>query len=289
MATPQMSYEEAVTNLQAMFTRIEPEVIGAVLESSGFQLELAIEQLLTLDPAGDGAVSDAGPGGRSGSPVRDLDDPDRPPRTTFNSEAVVGSLDGALPTTVWRHTLPDDFLAVPGSSAPGGAVTSTSQEQMVEDAALAEMLSNEMFMEQLRSDPEFAAYLGQEAAYLDGLHGDDPRAEAGDKKSMKERLSTMGTGMKRRFANLASKFRRNDKGASRTPRGIGSSAAPQGEYQSLLGGGDGADDARETMTTDIDLDVAGDSAFFALGGDSDDDDDALRRRRSVAAAAPSAV
>ena len=151
----------------------------------------------------------------------------------------------------------------------------------MEDAALAEMLSNEIFMEQLRADPEFAAYLNHEAAYFNGRHGD---AGAGgvpaDKKTVKERLSTMGTGMKRRFANLASKFRR---GGSKGPgsRGIGGSASGaegSGMYSALLGD----DDGPEAMTTDIDLDVAGGDPAFALGGDSDDEDDGSLRRRSHA-------
>ena len=133
MAT-QLSYEDAVTQLQSMFTRVEPDVIGAVLEScgvyrsaavwvslagphgavsrlsAGFQMEQAIEQLLALSDAAPAGPAGPAASGASSAPVRDLDDPDRPPRPS--AEAVVGSLGGAGSPTVWRRPLPDDFLAV---------------------------------------------------------------------------------------------------------------------------------------------------------------------------------
>lgn len=70
----------------------------------------------------------------------------------------------------WRHVLPPDFLTLPyeviviasnqAAVAQHPSANSTPS-QLEGDEALASMLQNENFLEQLQSDPEFAAFLIQ--------------------------------------------------------------------------------------------------------------------------------
>jgi hypothetical protein len=74
-------------------------------------------------------------------------------------------------TKRWRHVLPPDFLTLPyeviviasnqAAVAQHPSANSLPLTQLEGDEALASMLQNENFLEQLQSDPEFAAFLIQ--------------------------------------------------------------------------------------------------------------------------------
>ena len=66
----------------------------------------------------------------------------------------------------WRNPLPDDFLIL-----PNGHEKLTSQQEY-QDAMLAQMLQNELFMEQLKSHPDYMAYVEAERRAL-GLYTHD--------------------------------------------------------------------------------------------------------------------
>lgn len=242
-----MEFEDAVMSLAGMFNTVEPDVIRSVLEGCQGQMEVAVEQLLMLSG---GAESGEGAGG---SPDPSMD--------VAPTSEVVGSLGGSGSSSAapvaFRHPLPDDFLAVPSSSSGS---SSTAAAQLAQDEAIAQMMSDELFMQQLQSDPEFAAYLGQEAAYLDTIAtgGAPPAEEAAATESLKSKFSKMGANLKRRFASFSKK--------KSSPAG---SSGDGGAYTSLL------DTTDEEGTTTIDLDVTG--GPFTIGDDSDDEGTLHRR------------
>lgn len=154
MAT--ITFEQALGSLTSMFPRIDVAVIEAVLEGNSGAMEPTVEQLLTLDPE---APSEPAAAPASGQPAQPV-----PPASAQNAPGQPQQ---------WRHPLPADYLVLPpvivqmaghGGGAqgvpglPAGADDATAA-QMLADQQMAEMLQNELFLEELRGDPEFAAYL----------------------------------------------------------------------------------------------------------------------------------
>ena len=139
-----MDISVAAKTLEGMFPQIKPGVILLVLESNGGHMEHSIEALLSMsEPSATDAEASTAP---------DSADP---------GPSVVGSI-ALAPSTGVRNPLPDDFLRVPGSATSG----TTSAAQQAQDAALAQMMVDDLFMDELRSNPEFSRYLGLEAQVL---------------------------------------------------------------------------------------------------------------------------
>lgn len=250
-----LTFEEAVTNLQVMFPALDTGVIAAVLESNGGHMEHTVTQLLELDagaaagapqPAkGKADGSGPGPAAPSKPPARTAPSSARAPvmHAPAASAAAASSSD-ASGARRWRNPLPDDFLRVP---AVGAAHTSSSSNQVMQDQLLAQMLENELFLEELRNNPEFAGYLFEEAdpdsRVRHRAHGAGAGRQAATGPTWQERLASMGGGMKRKFNSLALRFKRNTGGGARSSSTGGGDPS---QYRSLLGDGDD-DDAGDAV------------------------------------------
>jgi hypothetical protein len=165
--------------------------------------------------------------------------------------------------------LPPDFLEVPKVSAAVSASdmhTSTSAEQLARDEAFARMFQDEAFMRELRDDPELGEYMRrqeraarQRAARTGGgahspvaqpSRGGAPEGGSGQSwGTFTSGLSSMGTGLRQRFAGLAARFSRSGGGGAVTvPTSSAGHAAS--ETRGLLEETEEGDG-----TTEIDLDV----------------------------------
>ena len=115
-------------------------------------------------------------------------------------------------------TLPDDFLRIPGApyaSAAAAATTSTDANTLATDEALARMLQDKLFAQELKNNPEFAhlARGGVGAPSADhvqwGFGNRSNQQQARDGPGVMEALAGMGEGAKRRLAELAQKVKTN--------------------------------------------------------------------------------
>ncbi|GMI22390.1 hypothetical protein TrCOL_g246 [Triparma columacea] len=193
-----------------------------------------------------------------------------------------------------RTTLPDDFLRIPeysgiggmkhptalgggnnnnnttsgvdgfnggggsgvGGSSEGGGSQNT--DQMKSDEALARMLQDELFVEELRNNPEFRHLAnggnngrggggsggGMQRDVSGGIYGGGGgrnRGGSGEGKSLGESLSNMGGEAKRRFALFARNFNmKNKKNGSGSHEREGLlSSEEEITFSPLSGGGDG--------------------------------------------------
>lgn len=265
-----LTFEGAVTQLQVMFPAMDTEVIAAVLESNAGHMQRTVGQLLEIDAPADGptpALTQPSPSPpKHPSPARG---------STVTSTVTLGT--GATPAPAstgaprhhghrgassrrWRHPLPDDFLVVPGAGrAP---VTSTPEDQMSHDMMLAQMMEDELFLDELRRDPAFAAYLEAESEFfggrgragsMDGAGASHRQRRPRPRRSQAQaraaaargtgapsgtswtsKLASMGDEMKRKFNTLAMRFRR---------RGGEEQGQDPMQYRSLLVENDGEEGA----------------------------------------------
>lgn len=144
-----LSYEEALETLQAMFTDSQwtRETLDAVLRHQKGHMENTVDFILRhsgKDPAQLVEQLQAG---------INPDDTNTAMDAELARQLAAGSAAPTRSTSAPRGrgtptTLPDDFLRIPGYTAP------TTEES---DAALARMLQNEMFANEVsRDSPEFA-------------------------------------------------------------------------------------------------------------------------------------
>lgn len=162
-----ITYEEALATLEAMFQapwnrelldsvlrhekghmentcdRIlnhgdkDPQILVDQLKAGGPEPQVAMDEELARQLATGGSNRGGGGGGSSS-----------------NTAAAAAQKKGrGTPTT-----LPDDFLRIPGYKRParGGGSNSAAAGAGMDDEALARMLQDELFSEELRRNPDFA-------------------------------------------------------------------------------------------------------------------------------------
>lgn len=108
--------------------------------------------------------------------------------------------------------LPQDFLRIPSA-----VVSSTSEADIASDEALARMIQDKLFAEELKNNPEFA-HLARGGAggrarrqQMQGGIGSERwrRGENGEPPEALKALAGMGEQAKKRFQDLAAKFKKN--------------------------------------------------------------------------------
>lgn len=101
--------------------------------------------------------------------------------------------------------LPADFLRIPSA-------TSTSHADLASDEALARMLQDKLFAEELKNNPEFAHLAGgRPQMQRQGMPGSDRwrKGQNGEPPEALKSLAEMGENAKKRFQDLATKFKKN--------------------------------------------------------------------------------
>ena len=161
-----ISYEEALSTLESMFG--EPwtrQTLDTVLRHYQGHMENTVDALLRHGDKEPQALIDhlqAGVNPEDASISMDeqfarqlaQEERGRGVGRTSQSTRPPAPAPAPAPAPKGRGTptsLPEDFLRVPGVS-----VTSTSREAMDEDEALARMLQDELFSQELANNPEFA-------------------------------------------------------------------------------------------------------------------------------------
>ena len=126
---PKLSFEDAIQTLQSMFQGWTRVALTDMLQANNLNMELTIESILAI-----------------GAP------PDRFGGHSNTSSGLPDMMIDATPDDSKRGhpvVLPDDFLRVPGAS---------KAQQMEADEQLARMLQDELFLRELRDNPEFQRY-----------------------------------------------------------------------------------------------------------------------------------
>lgn len=139
-------------------------------------------------------------------------------------------------------TLPDDFLRIPGNN---GNISS--------DEALARMLQDKLFADELRNNPEFAhlAQGGRTNRSLATVQRGRAAGNQNDGPNIMEALGSMGENAKRRLQELANKVKTNinniDNNARRgnAPFRGGGGGGASAERRGLLDLGEDDDDEQE--------------------------------------------
>ena len=174
-----ISYEEALETLQAMFTDPwDRETLDAVLRHQKGHMENTVDFILRhtgkdpqtlvdqlqagINPDDSNTSLDAelarqlsqgqaAPRNRTDANHQQQQQQQRQPQSSSTASRKGGGR--GTPTV-----LPDDFLRVPGrpAAATAAATTTTSKSTMESDAALARMLQDELFSEELSRNPDFA-------------------------------------------------------------------------------------------------------------------------------------
>lgn len=235
-----ITYEEALSTLTSMFgSPWSEEDLDAVLRHHQGHMENTVEDVLGH---GDGAPKDlleklkntkTGPDqleqdaqlaqqlamdqeGRSGTRNQVGSTNSNSRLSTSNSGTMDQSGSSSSPTVKGKGThtvLPDDFLRIPGMKG--------SQSSVTDDAALARMLQDKLFAEEVRNNPEFAHLAGAGGG---GGRGRPNRAFPGNQRGgngqqqgprVMEALSGMGENAKKRFREIAVKFKAMNNQTSR--------------------------------------------------------------------------
>lgn len=132
----EISFDEAVVNLQGMFDRIDKELIVAMLEANGGHMERTVEQLLEIDSTTAATPAVAAPGPTptatraSEADTADLIDvdgtgalsagPPPPPPAVMSHESSTGS-----------HVDPDAAAAVAAALGPDAAAAAMAAEESI--------------------------------------------------------------------------------------------------------------------------------------------------------------
>lgn len=142
-------------------------------------------------------------------------------------------------------TLPDDFLRIPGRPITAATTTTTTQSQLMDDEALARMLQDELFTEELARNPDFA-HLARGGGSGRATNRSSATARAGlpsqqrpaflnaappNLNNITEKISELGDNARRRLQLLAAQF--NAKNSS-SEGGTASSPGAQAERRGLL-------------------------------------------------------
>lgn len=156
------------------------------------------------------------------------------PQSTASSSQSSGQNPAAAAMQKGRGTataLPPDFLRIPGSPA-----------QISNDEALARMLQDKLFAEELRNNPEFAHLARGRGSGRGGIApgvgypGSGPRRAqgAGQPPEVLKALQGMGEQAKRRFQDLAQKFKNRMDQSQNQPDHAGYNQIGAAERRGLL-------------------------------------------------------
>ena len=163
-----ISYEEALETLQAMFT--DPwnrDTLDAVLRHQKGHMENTVDFILRhsgkdpqtlVDQLQAGINPDASNTAMDAELARQLSQGQQAPsnRTVPQQSSSASHKGGGRGTPT---VLPDDFLRIPGrptTTTTTTTATTTSASTLESDAALARMLQDELFSEELARNPDFA-------------------------------------------------------------------------------------------------------------------------------------
>ncbi len=162
-----ISYEEALATLQAMFT--EPwtrESLDAVLRHEKGHMENTCDLILTHGDKDPQILVDCLKNGGP-EPQVAMDEELARRMTDSGTDSGTASSGNASGGRGTPTTLPADFLRLPGFVPPPSETNRTaatgnaSNGQPMDDEALARMLQDELFSEELARNPNFAHLAGQ--------------------------------------------------------------------------------------------------------------------------------
>jgi hypothetical protein len=144
------------------------------------------------------------------------------------------------PSTRWRHELPADFLALPTAVSSEDGRTYRTEEEY-NDALVSQMLQDELFLEELRSHPEFNDYLEQERRIM-------AHYQAGGEDSGLGRLPSTSYAARARRYDDASNIGLEEEGPSFADRLSALGSAASSKLRSLVASwqGTGGKGGRET-------------------------------------------
>jgi hypothetical protein len=219
-----ISYEEALSTLQSMFG--EPwtrDTLDSVLRHHQGHMENTVDQILRyggkdpqalVDQLQAGIDPEASAVNQDEALARQLA---QEGRAASASRKPSGAKKGRGTPTV----LPPDFLRIPSGQAQAPA-SATPATQMDSDEALARMLQDELFTEELAQNPDFAHLARGRPKTSGGLPSrtgnsrnasgraiESPRRAAGDQPNIMGKISELGDNAKRRLQTLAAQFNAN--------------------------------------------------------------------------------
>jgi hypothetical protein len=221
-----ISYEEALSTLEAMFG--EPwtrDTLDSVLRHHQGHMENTVDQILRYgdkDPQGLVDALQAGTDPEASAVTQDealARQLAQEGRSASRKPKPPGGKKGRGTPTA----LPPDFLRIPSAQASTTSVTSvtsaTPATQMDSDEALARMLQDELFTEELAQNPDFAHLARGRPNTSGGLptRGGNPRTASGrmsessrrvqgEQPNIMGKISELGDNAKRRLQTLAAQF-----------------------------------------------------------------------------------
>eukprot|EP00004_Rigifila_ramosa_P017386 TRINITY_DN422_c0_g1_i1.p1 TRINITY_DN422_c0_g1~~TRINITY_DN422_c0_g1_i1.p1 ORF type:complete len:301 (-),score=64.00 TRINITY_DN422_c0_g1_i1:64-909(-) len=178
-----VAFEDAIATLQGMFPTFDRGVIASMLEVNNGHMEKTVDNLLALCD----------------------DTPDF---------SVVEPVEPSYPAArrVPTSTLPADFLSFDEPTGPAPTA------QMAEDERFARMLQDQLFMDELRQNPEIAAALsasghGVPPEFANGgapmysrTAAEPAPAETDSVAEFKKKLFDMSEGAKQKFRELSTRW-----------------------------------------------------------------------------------
>jgi hypothetical protein len=250
-----ITYEEALATLESMFgnpwTR---ETLDAILRNQQGHMENTVDLILRhgsknphvlVDQLNQGINPEDSATALDAELARQLANNEK---SRSRQGAVTGS--SSSPPSTGRAgrgtptTLPDDFLRI--SSRP--VATAGPEDQLESDAALARMLQDELFSEELSRNPDFAHLARGRPRVSDGRNriSDSrpvPRNQANafsqQSPNVMKKISELGDNARRRLQMLAAQFNANNNNNNqRNTSGASSAAATGAEVRGLLDGDD---------------------------------------------------
>lgn len=156
----QITFEEALATLQAMFAQADVSVLTAVLEQNQGHMERTIDMLLQMNiPQSEGGNQPGVFIQSGGNVIHVSPQPQSQPKTP-RSGALSPKTPRGGKKKGFNQGVPDEFLRPPSyfKRQLQEQQEQQQQEDLDEDAQLAKLLQDQMFMEQLRRNPDF--YLG---------------------------------------------------------------------------------------------------------------------------------
>lgn len=226
-----ITYEEALATLTSMFTAPWTEdSLDTVLRHFEGHMENTVDAVLAHGDAEPSELLRRLDSSQSGATIEDMDEvlarqlatgspqtnsqPAQPPAPPVRPAAAQKGR--GTPTD-----LPADFLRI-----PGGPTNNIS-----DDEALARMLQDKLFAEEIRNNPEFAHLArGQRGAFP----GNANRQSQGETPDVIKSLQGMGQQAKLRFQDMAAKFKKKIKEKQNQNQSNGYSQVGVAERRGLL-------------------------------------------------------
>jgi hypothetical protein len=253
-----ISYEEALSTLQSMFG--EPwtrDTLDNVLRHHQGHMENTVDQILRYgdrDPQALVDALEAGTDPEASSVTQDealarqlAQEGSASSRSKPSSGASGAKKGRGAPTA-----LPPDFLRIPSGQASSTTpmASATPATQMDSDEALARMLQDELFTEELAQNPDFA-HLARGRPNTSGgqpsrsnprpasarQSDSSRRAAGGDQPDIMGKITQLGDNAKRRLQTLAAQFNNAKDKRSNASQGGGQSDTANvaaGERRGLL-------------------------------------------------------